>query len=727
MDKKEAEFKKRLLATFQIEAEEHITAMSKGLLELENPCSLPEQIEIVENIYREAHSLKGASRAVNINEIESVCSCFESIFAAWKEKKIESSRKLFDTLHHATDYISNILSGSEKDLPQFREHGLKIHEQLQEILVFGEEPEIQLQKPVETIIDEPSEIDYSKQVSSDTVRISKAKLDSLLMQTEEMLSINLKLKEHNDNLRDIRSDLIATKYTKYAGINKENLELFRKLDQKMSVLIQSSEKHQRMVSVMVNNLLMDTRKTLMLPFSTLLELLPKLTRDLSRDQGKLVEIELQGSENEIDKRILEEMKVPLIHLVRNCIDHGIERPEERKRLNKPETGKIVISVRQLPGKKVEILISDDGAGIDLNRVKEAALKHGIISGTEKNTLKTEDVKALIYRSGVSTSPIITDISGRGLGLAIVREKIERLGGTVSIETKLLQGTRLYITLPMTLATIKGVFVLTSGQVFVVPSANVKRIVRITKNEIKTVENKQVISFNNRTISFCLLSDILEIHKSKEKEGERGFIHVFILESGENLIAFGVDEILYEQEVLVKAIGKLLTRVRNNDGATVLGSGKVVPILNVMDLVRSAVKVVSTADLASETEEMADKKSKSVVVAEDSITARMLLKDILESAGYLVKTAVDGADALSVLREGDFDILVSDIDMPRMNGFDLTSNIRTDKKLAELPVVLVTALKSREDRERGMEVGANAYIEKGSFDPQKLLGIVNRLI
>ena len=198
-------------------------------------------------------------------------------------------------------------------------------------------------------------------------------------------------------------------------------------------------------------------------------------------------------------------------------------------------------------------------------------------------------------------------------------------------------------------------------------------------------------------------------------------------AGNGRIAFGVDDILKEQEVLVKHLGNLLPRVRNIGGATVLGSGKVIPILNVSDLLKSAVKETTFIERAGDVEREEETRQKSVLVAEDSITARMLLKDILESAGFLVKTAVDGAEALSFLREGDFDILVSDIDMPRMNGFDLTLKVRADKKLAELPVVLVTALKSREDRERGMEVGANAYIEKSTFTPRNLLSVVSKLM
>ena len=470
------------------------------------------------------------------------------------------------------------------------------------------------------------------------------------------------------------------------------------------------------------------KKVLMLPFSSLLEIFPKMVRDLSRDRSKEVELVLEGSEIEIDRRILEEMKDPLIHLLRNCIDHGIEAPEERERNKKPRRGTVTVAISQIDSRKIEIFVSDDGAGINPAGVKEVAVKRGIISENEAAKLDEQEALSLIFQSEVSTSSIVTNISGRGLGLAIVRERVEKLGGLIlPVETAHHIGTSFRMLLPVTLATFRGILVRVADQTFVIPTSNVERVKRINRDEIKTVENRETITLNGRAVSLVRLDDVLELPRKEEKGEGSEFIPVLVFGVAEKYIAFSVDEVLDEQEVLVKSLGKQLSRVRNIAGATILGSGKVVPILNVSDLMKSAVKAAIAPAKTAITAEKVETKRKSILVAEDSITSRTLLKNILESAGYHVKTTVDGADAFTTLRMEDFDLVVSDVDMPRINGFDLTSNIRSNGKLAELPVVLVTSLESREDRERGIDMGADAYIVKSSFDQSNLLEVIRRLI
>ena len=269
----------------------------------------------------------------------------------------------------------------------------------------------------------------------------------------------------------------------------------------------------------------------------------------------------------------------------------------------------------------------------------------------------------------------------------------------------------------------------TDRLFVIPVANMERTARVKKDEIKTVENKESIVLNGSAISLVRLGDVLEIPRRQEKDTDSEFIQVLILGAAEKRIAFSVDEVLNEEEVLVKDLGKQLSRVRNIAGATILGSGKVVPVLNVPDLMKSAVNISSAParSVVAAEEEGTEARKRSVLVVEDSITSRILIKNILESAGYDVSTSVDGVDAFAALREYEFDLVVSDVEMPRMNGFELTSRIRSHEKLGEMPIVLVTALGSREDRERGIDVGANAYIVKASFDQSNLLDVVKRLI
>jgi two-component system, chemotaxis family, sensor kinase CheA len=421
------------------------------------------------------------------------------------------------------------------------------------------------------------------------------------------------------------------------------------------------------------------------------------------------------------------MKDPLIHLVRNCIDHGVESPSSRLASGKTKQGTVTIAISQISGNQIEVLVSDDGGGIDVAKVREAARRRGMISDQEKGKPDSQDALSLVFRSEVSTSPIVTNISGRGLGLAIVREKVENLGGHVSVATAPQLGASFRILLPVTLSTFRGILVLASDNLFVVPTANVERVARMRKDLVKTVGNKDTIEVNGRAVPLVRLCDALELPRVTRKSDDSQYVPVLILRSAEAVVCFSVDKILLEQEVLVKGMGRQLSRVRNVAGATVLGSGKLAPILNVSDLIKSAIKGAYAGSGAAVGVDETENREKAVLVVEDSITSRMLLKNILETAGYSVTTTVDGQEAWSLLRREEFDLVVSDVEMPRMDGFQLTAGIRADERLAELPVVLVTSLGSREDRERGIDVGANAYIIKGSFDQNNLLETIERLI
>jgi two-component system chemotaxis sensor kinase CheA len=521
-----------------------------------------------------------------------------------------------------------------------------------------------------------------------------------------------------------------------AGTGRELLKIFdflewnrgfiKTLEDRYDTEIQSARQDSRSLDTMVNNLLADMKKVLMFPFSSLLEILPKIVRELSRDNGKEVDLVIRGEEIEIDRRILEEMKDPLLHLIRNCIDHGIESPGERRVKKKPPRGTITVEVSSRDN-RVEVIIADDGAGIDLDRVMAVVLKLGSVPRQKAEELTDRELLPYVFQSGVSTSAIITEVSGRGLGLAIVREKVEKLGGTVSLETSPDTGARFRIVLPLTVATFHGVLVRLGERIFVIPTMHVEKTVRLEQQDIKTVENRETIHLQDEAVSLARLADVLELPPTA-KAAASGMIQVIVLTAAGTRIAFLVDEVLNEQEVLLKSLGRQLSRVRNVAGVTIIGSGEVVPILNVSDLLKSAVKFSAPAarPAAPAEQQWPIDHKLSLMVVEDSITTRTLLQNILEAAGYDVVTAVDGLDAITKLKGAEFDMVVSDVEMPRMNGFDLTTQIRADKRLAELPVVLVTALESREDRERGIDAGANAYIAKSNFDQSNLLEVLRRL-
>jgi two-component system chemotaxis sensor kinase CheA len=503
-----------------------------------------------------------------------------------------------------------------------------------------------------------------------------------------------------------------------------NNDHLRSFEAKVAALRRAADQDRLVVGKLVDDMLENSKKLLMLPLATFGVLLPKTVRDLCRDQGKEADLVIRGEDVKIDKRILEEIKDPLLHLLRNCIDHGIETPEARRNAGKPARATVTLSVTQVNGNQVEISVQDDGSGIDRDRVRASAVRRGLLAPDAADCLPDAAALRLVFEPDVSTSPMITQVSGRGLGLAIVREKAEKLGGRVSIESTRGEGTIIRLALPLTLATFRGVIIQCAQRLFIVPTAQVERAIRFKPSDLQTLENRETLSLQGRTVALADLAQVLGLPVTRRDDETSEARPALIVGSGEHIVAFAVDAIVDEREVLVKRLTKPLVRVRNIAGATVLGSGEVAPILSVQDLLKSARSM--NGSLRSTPSTAAPPTTRRVLVAEDSITSRMLIKSILESAGYEVKTAVDGLDAFTTLRAERFDVLVSDVEMPRLNGFDLTARVRADRNLAELPVILVTALESREDRERGIDVGASAYLVKSDFDQSNLLEALRRL-
>jgi two-component system chemotaxis sensor kinase CheA len=592
-----------------------------------------------------------------------------------------------------------------------------------------------------------------------TVRVDTGKLDNVFRQAQEMLTVKLAAAQRTTDSRELaamvhdwhlhwsrvdtdlyrlqswvekhdeRSDesgiysLVAT-LVRFLEWNQMSM---RVLDRKARELVKKTYGDLQSFGLMVDTLLDDTKHALMLPLSTLFKGLPRMVRDLGKSDGKQVDFVVEGDEVEVDKRILDEMKDPLMHMLRNSVDHGIELPAERKKLGKPAAGKVKIEVSQIAADKVEIRVSDDGRGIDVEAVRRAAIKQGMLSKSQAGGLGHDDLISLIYRSGVSTSETLSHISGRGLGMAIGREGIERLGGTIAAESEAGKGTSFRIVLPLALATFRVLLVESARQTLAVTTANTDRVVRISKSELKSVNGRDSIMIQGEPVLLERLDRILGIESREKEESEK--LLVAVLRSGERRAAFVVDRVINEQEVLFKGLGSYLNRVRNFAGATILGSGVVVPILSAPELIDNtfahhALALRPTVEVPDEPVE--EETPLQILVVEDSITSRMLLKEILETAGYVVTTAINGAEAVVVLERQEFNLVVSDVEMPRMNGFELTEAIRADERWCNLPVVLVTGLEREEQRKRGFAAGANEYIVKGSFEQSNLLEAIRQL-
>jgi two-component system, chemotaxis family, sensor kinase CheA len=748
-------FLRRLIETFRIEAAEHIDAVTNGLVELETAPAAERQAELIETLFREIHSMKGAARTVNMAHIEGICRAMESVFSGLKKRELEVGPALLDLLHRALDRLVQVLeSGNGEPAPAEQSQLQELARELERIAQ-GHPPPAGKERPAAPAARaEGRHPPGAAVLASGTTRISDIKLNDLLLQAEEMLVVKMTaaqraaaLRQVSIALADLRKDWArldqearaAERLGRRTGgapvslarilrhLETQN-EMMAGLQHQVTTLAGAVENDRRNLASMVDSLLDSIKTVSMLPFSMLLAQLPKAARDLSQDQGKEVELIISGAEVEIDRRILGELKDPLIHLLRNSIDHGIEQTAVRQQRGKPRLGRITIEILPLEGKMVSMRFADDGAGIDWEKIRIAGLEAGTVSEAEAAALAPERDPSLIFRSGISTSPIITDLSGRGLGLAIVREKVEKLGGRVTCQSEPGAGTSFLLTLPLTLATFRGVLVRVGEHLLAVPSRSMDRVIRFRRVEIRSVENRETIAADGAALPLVPLRAVLELGPGPSTAGAE-MVNALVLGAGPERIAFQVDEVLSEQELLLKDLGRQLVRVRNIAGSTILGTGRVVPVLNVSDLMKSAVKTAAApaARPAARTAAGPAAGRPAVLVVEDSITARTLLRSIIEAAGYAVTTAVDGVDGFTALRTGDFALVVSDVDMPRMNGFELTARIRADQRLAELPVILVTALESREDRERGIDVGADAYIVKSSFDQSNLLEAIRRLL
>ncbi len=751
----------RLLATFRAEADEHLKAMAEALAALEKNAAPEDRPALVERAFRAAHSLKGAARAVNRKDVEQSCQSLEGVFAALKSGRIEFAAGLAELLVQALDALAAVLgervpgAGAARD-PQLR-HRL-------EAAARGAAPQprdsasagaggahdtgaADVQPPI-AAGDAPGRMQPAPLRAAQTVRISAARLDLALRQAEDLLGPRLAARERVVELRGAAATLEAwdkervkaapavralgrggpesrAALAKVLEYVEREAALATALATQLKTVSRLADRDQRALATSTERMLEQVREMQLLPAAALLEGFPRYARGLARERGKQVEVAIEGGAIEVNRRVLDEVRDPLVHILRNCVDHGIEMPEQRSGQGKPLQGHIAFTVSQEHSGRIEIRVTDDGAGIDAARVFAAARRLGAVAEGEEPS--EAQALELVFRSGLTTSAAVTDVSGRGLGLAIVREKIERLGGAVTLESKPGAGTTFRIVLPLGTATYRGVLVRAAARLFALPTANVESAVRVPSAEVRTVENRATIALGGRAVSLVRLDDVLELARAPASGDAGAFVHAVVIASGAARIAFRVDETLGEQELLVKPLGPQLARVRNVAGASILGSGQLVPVLSASDLLKSALRRSSGAPAASSAEASAAARQRSILVVEDSITSRALLKNILESAGYRVATAVDGVEGYAALRSGEFDLLVSDVEMPRMDGFELTAKLRADKRLAELPVVLVTALGSREQRERGIEVGANAYLVKSSFEQSDLLEVVRRLL
>jgi two-component system chemotaxis sensor kinase CheA len=734
MSKSNPDIKSRLLTIFRTEAEEHLQAITANLLALERDLPFEQGRSLLEATFRETHTLKGAARSVGLQKVEALCQSLEAVLSSLVHDRLVLTPQILQHLQAGIDGVAHLLAGDEVrvDVAGLSDRLTDVAAgaaatmapvdrvaRLQDRASAGPSSDPAVPPPPEPAPGLPPR---------ETVRLATARLDALLLQAEDLLIPRLAWEQRTLEIKALVKGLVQYRTQLKATRSSAALEdPFRELESRGRELLAQALRDQRGTAAIVDALLDAVRELRMMPAASILGPFPRMVHDLAAEFGKEIDWSVRGADLEVDRKILETVKEPLIHLVRNAVDHGIEPPEVRRQADKSARGRITLSVALLEDGQVEFCVEDDGRGIHVEEVRQAAVRARLVAGDAAMNLTDEDAMSLLFRSGLTTSPIITDVSGHGLGLAIVKERTESQGGQVRLVTSPGLGTAVHLRVPARVAAFHGLLVRAADHLFLLPLDTVERVIRMTPDQIEHAEGREMIRWDGSALSVGRLADTLGLPVPAKHPSENGATKLpgVVIRSGPERAAFLVDEILGTREVLLKEFTPPVIRLRNVAGAGLLGTGQVVLILRPADLLTALQEGPPTPVPQAHAE--AARPQRAILVVDDSVTTRTMERNLLEAAGFKVRVAVDGIEAWTALRTEECDLVVSDVDMPRMDGFDLTARIRADRKFADLPVILVTALESRADKERGVEVGANAYIVKSSFEQSNLLEIIRRLI
>ena len=763
----------QILSIFKAEVDDHLQKLNNDLLLLEKEDDKTQRQFLLEEIFREVHNLKGAARAVDFRLVEEISHKLETLLDSMKKNLFELTPALVNVIYCSFDIIDRIVK-LKLDGVEISSEKLNI-DKLIKTLENASEGKIEKINIDECDIrktqSKPKNKNNNKKTKAkadtgnkqesvqppkkekkklpqhqviETIRVHTPKLNNLLARASELMEKKIETEQRVVEIKEIRTEIETLNkegfrnrqmINRYINEVKDNhiiamLQQVNSYHNKLKRLSGRIDEYYRKFSSDIKGLSSITRdlqeeikQVRMLPISLILNPFKRMVRDLALATNKKINLQFNGIETEVDKKILEELKDPLTHLFRNAIDHGIESVEQRKNKQKPETGTIKFSVFQ-KGNQLILEIFDDGAGIDYDKIKQEALNQNIITAEDLVELKNNDIINLIFKSGFSTNSIITDLSGRGIGLDVVRKKIEKLHGVIHVESEHDKHTKFTMSLPISLATLQCILIVVGGKKFAIPTLAVERIIRIPYSDIKSVSGREMIEVEGRPVTVFPISKALGLLDS-EKFSAQDKIFLIIININGKRIAYIVDSLIGNQELVIKPLGQQLVRIRNIAAASILGDGQIVLMLNVPDLFRSVSKLSNSRLVKAGKENIETKKR--ILVVDDSITTRTMEKSILEMAGYDVRTANDGEEGLRYVKENQFDAVVTDVQMPNMDGFEFTQAIKRDNDFKELPVILVTSLESKEDKERGIEVGADAYIVKKNFDQTNLLDTLKQLV
>jgi len=747
-----------LLELFSLEAEAQTQVLSAGLLALERN---PSQADQLESCMRAAHSLKGAARIVGIDSGVSVAHVMEDCLVSAQEGRLLLRPEHIDALLQGTDLLMRIATPANAPQPSDIEAYVALMAglldpstppvahavppmaelQLDAPPVFEPVPAPILEAPVEPSEPAPHKNKRTTEGGERVLRVTAERLNSLLDLSSKSLVETQRLKPHlatmqrlkrmqNNGLRALENLNVHLKEHALSLEALEALEDARRLLAESQQLL--SEKNAELDEFAWQasqraQVLYDTALACrMRPFADVLTGQVRMVRDLGRSLGKQVRLEIEGEKTQVDRDVLEKLEAPLTHLLRNAVDHGIETPEQRLLKGKPEEGLIRLRASHQAGLLV-LELSDDGNGVDLEKVRRSIVERQLSPAETAAQLSEEELLTFLFLPGFSLRDTVTEVSGRGVGLDAVQHMVRQLRGAVELEQTAGEGSRFHLEVPLTLSVVRSLVVEVGEEAYAFPLAHIERMCDLTPDDIVQVEGRQHFWHEGRHVGLVAASQLLN-RPASQNSGET--LKVVVIRERDAVYGVAVERFIGERTLVVLPLDERLGKVQDISAGALLDDGSVVLIVDVEDMLRSVDKLLNTGRLeriARHGNQAAEVARKRVLVVDDSLTVRELQRKLLLNRGYDVAVAVDGMDGWNALRSEDFDLLITDIDMPRMDGIELVTLLRRDNRLQSLPVMVVSYKDREEDRRRGLDAGADYYLAKASFHDDALLDAVVELI
>jgi two-component system, chemotaxis family, sensor histidine kinase and response regulator WspE len=742
---------------FQMEVESQIDAFNHNLLTLE---TTPRDIAALQALMRSAHSIKGAARIVDIGAIVSLAHVMEDCFSFAQSSEFSFHSDDIDLFLRITDWLAQLAQVPEAKVESWLiEQQSFIEQSISQISVIpfrSDSPSpLEAIAPenviLENLVPEKSpipEISTPELSTTDTpenrpraVRLSQDNLNRLMgLAGESLVEANwlqpfadalLQLKQQQASLSRMLEqfqasvtpqDLPSKSLTYLESAQKTAHQCRQTLNDRLNEL----EDFTRRSTQLSDRLYREVIASHMRPFSDLVQPFPRLVRDLSKQLGKVIKLEVMGSSTQVDRDILEKLEAPLTQLIRNAIDHGIESPGDRLAQGKPQAGTIRLEAVHQAG-MLRLTIADDGQGIDLENLRQVIHHKQLASPEIIAQLSETELLEFLYLPGFSTRSTVTEISGRGVGLDITQRTLQEIGGTIRTSSQLGKGTQIQLQLPLTLSVIRALIVEVAGEPFAIPLTRIDQITRIDQTTIALSENHQYIQLNEQNISLITAHQILELPQSGLSTSR---LPIVIISDRTHQYGLMVDRFLGEQDLVVRPLDTRLGKIKNISAAALLPDGSPIFILDIEDILQSIHHLVTHQTqtiIHHQQQQNAATSYKRILVVDDSITVREMERKILQNRNYQVDVAVNGMDGWNAIRSSSYDLLITDVDMPRMNGIELISLIKQHPTLKQVPVIIVSYKDRQEDHLRGLEVGANYYLTKSSFHDDGLINAVRDLI